>query len=239
MEKQKKKQFVLGSLGVFLLVGIIAVTWAYLTDKHTANNIVTIGNVNVLLVEPSFPRDETPVFTPYKLIAKDPKMVNTGTNDAFVFMKLTVPVENSIRIGNDRKRESTAKTKQEIFTLAPLGTYSGKTVTLSDSTAVDTISYNAEWEFLYHDYTSNENTHTYYFGYTKKLNIGQSTVPLFDTVTLTSILEYDENRDLAEAITVEGYAIQTDNIMADDIDTTTLDRENLTKILTIINNQRE
>jgi predicted ribosomally synthesized peptide with SipW-like signal peptide len=84
---------------------------AYLTDNESHTNTVQVsGNVRVDLVEPKWdetdedhngipdPAQET---VPNQEIKKDPKVVNTGENPCFVFIRMTVPVKEVTRVRDD------------------------------------------------------------------------------------------------------------------------------------------
>mgnify|MGYP003299000355 CR=1 FL=1 len=64
---------------------------AYLTDAETADNVFTVGEVMVDLLEENYPGNDSPDvqdLIPYQEVAKDPVVKNTGENDAVVFLKV-------------------------------------------------------------------------------------------------------------------------------------------------------
>ncbi len=80
---------------------------AYFTDSKQAQNVFTIGNVDITLTEPSWPKELTPVY-PGQILPKDPTVTNTGANPCFVRIALsgldTFGAEGTIRLrtgGND------------------------------------------------------------------------------------------------------------------------------------------
>ena len=83
-----------------------------------------------------------------------------------------------------------------------------------------------------------EHTHTYYFGYSEVLKPNNKTEALFDTVMLKSILENGSEENITEHILVDCYGIQAEDYLDESIDASNLNKENLTKIYTIIENQR-
>ena len=91
--------------------------------------------------------------------------------------------------------------------------------------------------FLSQSSDNTANTRTYLFGYSGVLAPGESTKTLFDSASLISILESTESANTTKNITVQGYAIQSDNIP--DINATeTLSSETLEKVYKIICNQK-
>ena len=65
---------------------------AYFTDSDTAVNTFTIGKVELDLQEPGYV-PETDI-TPGEEIQKDPQIKNTGVNDEYVFLTVTIPYAN-------------------------------------------------------------------------------------------------------------------------------------------------
>ena len=93
--RKSRKQFV----GVLVACGLVLAmavggTMAYLTDAETAENIFTIGKVQIALREPDFPGNGNPGATnqvPLQTVPKDPQVKNTGINDAIVFLRGEIP----------------------------------------------------------------------------------------------------------------------------------------------------
>ena len=76
------------------MVAILAVggTLAYFTDTDSADNVFTVGNVDIDLTEPNWEtvgKDEAPEVYPGEAIAKDPTITNNGANPCFVRIKIT------------------------------------------------------------------------------------------------------------------------------------------------------
>lgn len=108
-------------LGAFAVGGMLA----YLTDTDEVTNTFTVGNVLIDLTEPNYPgNDKTTDIVPNQEIKKDPKVTNTGKNDAIVFMKVTVPVKSvatanadgTLTEGRTDSNQLVQKT-QELFTM--------------------------------------------------------------------------------------------------------------------------
>lgn len=90
---------------------------AYFTDAQEKTNTLTVGNVKTGLEEPDWdkvPSDEKTDLTPNQTVKKDPRITNTGTNDAYAFLEVQIPVRNIITVGADGKKLPKADT--ELFT---------------------------------------------------------------------------------------------------------------------------
>lgn len=85
--KIKKKNIL--SILLFLLIMSVYGIAAYFTDTDMKTNVFEVGNVDIELSEPSW---EKPIgIVPNQAIPKDPIVVNTGVNDAYVYMTVDVP----------------------------------------------------------------------------------------------------------------------------------------------------
>lgn len=60
---------------------------AYFTDTDQADNVFTLGSVEITLTEPSWDPELTPVY-PGQSLAKDPQVTNTGLSPCFVRMEV-------------------------------------------------------------------------------------------------------------------------------------------------------
>ena len=97
MNKKDFKNTAVGFLSAALLFSGVNFISAYFTDAETSTNTFTAGNVQIESVEPNYPgNDSNDVknITPNKEVAKDPKIVNKGTNDAVVFVTVDSPMDN-------------------------------------------------------------------------------------------------------------------------------------------------
>lgn len=208
-------------------------TLAYLTDNETHTNTFTVGNVHVDLLEPSWPQadenkngvpDAAEDLVPNEEVAKDPKVQNTGENDAIVFMRVTVPMKDVSLVADDGTVANHAV--QELFYMKQN----------SDAISVHNNNFNPNWieltskEVTYQDPSANPKTgqKVYVFGYKTALkgnnNTGEpvgeaalsmaTTDPLFEKVQLKNILENEIDSDQIQNIKVETFAIQADNIIA-------------------------
>lgn len=211
--KNKKRNIFLITAGcVFLAALTIGITLAYLTDNKETDNTFTIGDVYLKIEEPNYPEDESKrIMVAYSKINKDPMVTNTGTNDEFVFMKVTVPLEDVTLVKTDGEKSDTKK--QEIFNLISNS---------NEAKTQENISYNPNWVFICKEIT--EDTHSYIFAYNKVLLASNNTTTdtvgrvktetLFDEVQLKSFIEGEISKDVVEKIEIEAYGIQADNLFS-------------------------
>lgn len=171
-------------LGVLLTGG----TAAYLTDYDETINEFTIGKVEIELQEPNWnPQDHTKM-EPGDSMEKDPQIKNTGMNDAFVYMEISVPVRNVITAAEDGTR--TEQKEQELFS----------------------FSINEGWTKIREKKA--EDSKIYVYTYNRVLKPEETTKTLFDQVTFVNIIEGQLDTQQLE-IPVRAYAIQTANTGGD------------------------
>lgn len=96
-----KKKILAISLTVSLIaIAALGATLAYFTDTKTVTNTFTMGNVEIELKEIVGYDGETPIIgndkhtypsiAPGDVLTKAPYVTNTGTNSAWIFLKLTL-----------------------------------------------------------------------------------------------------------------------------------------------------
>lgn len=183
------KKKLLTTLGALSLAATVSIggTVAYLTDQDTADNKFTIGKVEVTLDEPSWDEEKHQDLQAGESVKKDPKITNTGINDAYVYMEVQVPMETVITAATNGTRENGGvAVKQELFTFTP----------------------NTNWTQI--SKTETDSHMVYVYSYDKILAAGESTNTLFDTMTFANIVEgqIDERE---YTVPVEAFAIQTAN----------------------------
>lgn len=232
-----KKKFLAMMVACGLIMGTgIAGTMAYLSDHTEATNNFTFGDVKVDTLEPDWDLtdedgngipDVAENETPNQQTPKSVQCENVGINDAIVFVKITVPVENVTRVAPngtaERKSDGSLDRKpQEIFY------FQGK----NDTVNTLNNNFNANWVNLpeeevgyagsggateYLDLSTtksyNQNYRTYVFGYNKRLRRDEKTNTLFDKVQIKNFVENEITPSLMKQIKVETYSIQADNIV--------------------------
>lgn len=113
-----RKKLILTAIILALVLAIGGIL-AYFTDVDTKVNKFKMGNVDIEVIEPSWPgnpdtpgEEDKPVedIVPNQEIPKDPQIINKGSNDIYAFAEVSVPYENIILEGQ------TAATDKELFT---------------------------------------------------------------------------------------------------------------------------
>lgn len=100
VRNKSKAIFLTGALCLAVLGGVSA----YLTDYDKADNQFTVGKVEIELEEPGWKQEEHTKIEPGKEIEKDPQIQNTGVNDAFVYMEVTVPMADVMAADEEGNR---------------------------------------------------------------------------------------------------------------------------------------
>ena len=111
----QKVKAVLATASIVGVVGIAGIM-AYLTDTDTATNTFTTGKVKIELQEPLWDAgadtnsNDIPDFAeniaPNATVTKDPQVKNTGKNNAYVYLKGTVPAKEEITPEDNGKLEN-------------------------------------------------------------------------------------------------------------------------------------
>lgn len=188
--KVRKMMMVCGAAGLLALGG----TSAYLTDYDQAVNEFTVGKVEIDLTEPDWKPDEHTKVTPTEDIKKNPKITNTGENEAYVYLQVSIPKANVITADASGNRE--AKANKELFTFTK----------------------NSGWVLI--DSKDGDTARVYTYAYDQILKAGQTTGTLFDKVTFINVIEGQLDTKHLN-IPVKAYAIQTSNTGGDGVDTIT------------------
>ncbi|MDO4648679.1 MAG: TasA family protein [Eubacteriales bacterium] len=159
-------------------------TYSYLTDYDTADNDFTIGKVTIDLEEPNWKPEENKSLTPNSEVAKDPQIVNTGINDSYVYLEVSIP----------RAVVATADTAGN----------------RKDATLTDLFSFDASKKWTLLNTTQTNEAVTYFYAYNEILKPGKTTSPLFEKVKFVNLIEGQMD---GETITIplHAYAIQSAN----------------------------
>lgn len=215
--KQTKKA--LATMAACTLIGAMAIggTFAYLTDEEQATNTFTVGKVEIDLQEPDWDPNHPPV-VPNEEVDKDPTVVNTGTNSAYAFVEVQIPMKNVTVAKANGERGTTAF--QELFTWGTVSGGETNWCTNKEKGTADGI-YN-DWTLIEKNVPTtpasdgSKDYATYIFAYKNPIApkaVGDSDytkLTLFDKVKFVNVIEGDvtENVD----IPVRAYAIQSDSI---------------------------
>lgn len=183
-KKMVKAAALCGVVGIMALGG----TAAYLTDYDTTVNEFTVGKVDIALEEPSWTPDEHVDLEPSEEIEKDPQIKNTGVNDSFVYLEVSVPTAEVITADSEGNRIE--KKLTELFS----------------------YSKSADWTLLESKMLNGNKVYTYC--YNKVLKPDETSAPLFETMTFANIIE--GQLDTAHLdVPIRAYAIQTVNTGGD------------------------
>lgn len=252
---------VIALCSAFALMLTFSLTSSYLMDKETADNIITIGDVQVSIEESDFDPNSSHPAAAGTVIPKSPKVTNTGTNDEYVFLEIDVPKKNVTLLCESDDVPAGKKVGEKIGTGASVDEIFkiiATPPTVNDVSSIPDNNTPKKIVFDYHSGTSSTegwfylNTTTpesaeingvkydkFYFGYNKKLAKGQSTKTLFDKVQLKSFIDAElTGTDANVDIKVKAYGIQADEIGINPETNGYLTSENAGKILTILKNKQ-
>ncbi len=206
---------------------ITPLTFSYLIDTDRADNIITIGKVDLTVDEGQF--EDSQIIPAGGTLPKAPKIINTGVNDEYVFLEIAVPKrEVTLLYEQDTTVEGvlhkngtpvSGKQRVEIFKVLADGTGSAL---IQDNDPQFVFSYHKGdsthegWVYL-SDYTttSGETYNYYYFGYNKRRVAGndekKATMTLFDQIRLKSFIE-NELSEPDVQVNVRAFGIQADEL---------------------------
>ena len=213
------KKKTIGVAIVLVLLICIGGILAYFSDTKTAENIFTVGNVKISLTETGWTVDNdgkahssdsnASKLMPNTTIAKTPIVTNTGTNDAYIFLKVEIPYQEVTLTSTNEK--STI----ELFNY-------------SNGTVGTTSTFNDEdWDEISIDGVTGNGVHVFAYRKDDKMTAvarNGVTNTLFDSVTFkadianpSEIVDSDSSSTDTTDLTVKvkAYAIQSDNISQD------------------------
>ena len=225
---------------------IVRGLYAYFTDIDDNINVFTIGDVHIKAWEPAFPTedtdgngvpDECELLIPHETIPKDPRIKNTGTNDAVVFFKVTAPVELINVISDDGSR--LGEKEEDLFYFKQAEDSEDTHQNHFDENWIELTSLDRE---IVGCAECNEEGKgfTYIFGYHTRLDTGEETSTLFDKVQNKKYGTRTVSANEVEQIRIEAYAVQADDIHRSGIEVNTsgtLTEEDLTYIYQVFINQ--
>lgn len=207
-----KKQWFFCVLIVLVISVIVVLSLAFLITSDLVTNRFQAVTLEIALFEDNFDRLEPSDrvnLVPNKLLPKDPKVKNTNETDAFVFLKITVPVANVTNVLPDGTKQ--IKQPQELFYL--------KT---NDDQQQQDFSFNTHpasaedqeyWVELPDHETGTDylsDTRTYVFGYSVYLKPEEMSETLFDYVQLRNFLSREVAGSSSLTVKVEAFGIQAD-----------------------------
>lgn len=206
---------------------------AAFTDADSAVNKFIVGDVSIDIVEEHWDSDAATNIIPRQEFAKDPKIVNIGNNDAYVFLevevpyaKVTVPDQHGVIPQNPEWTE--------------LFYYDVDTVNWIEMTGdIDGVTYPII------DQQNGKLTHLYAYGSDTEMTVlekgNKETSTLFDYIKLANIVEDDDLEGTELEVLIKAYGIQTLNVNdeKDNIDGINSDGKNSPNdVWKILSNQR-
>lgn len=180
----KKKIIAISMTACIALTAAIGATLAYFTDNKSVENTFTVGNVAIELTEPSWSEPEA--VQPGIEMAKDPTVENTGNNNAWIRVNVTV---------TDYEAFAAAAQKHSITDLSTI--FGGHDESLWTRASIT---------------VNNDDTVTYSYYYNSVLTPGEDTGALFTSVTIPAVFDNEDMLSLGDdfIVTVTADAIQAD-----------------------------
>ena len=192
-EKRERRAFLRNGVVVSAAAAIIAVgtATAFFTDRDGVSNIFTVGNIDISLEEPGWDPEKGKDMTPMEEVDKDPTVVNEGANEAYVFVRVSVPRALAATAGQNG--EYVKAEVQDLFR----------------------YDLNQGWTQVKSEIEDGKSIYTY--GYTgddgnmRSLAKASRTEPVFDSVSLINLIEGQLDGSQL-TIEVEALAIQTRDV---------------------------
>lgn len=171
-------------LGISLFAASSGFTSAYIHAFPDAlNNVISVGTVGVKLTEPNWDPQGAADLLPGSAVPKNPVLKNTGSHNAWLFLRLSVPVRH-IALVNGENRRKTGAQDVPLFSFA----------------AADS------WELI--EQTNGADAVNYVYGYKTLTKPGENTTALFEEVRLVNYLEGELSAQESFQIPVQAAAIQ-------------------------------
>ena len=207
--KKTNKRTKKGAIIALCMAGAIAISgaFAFLSDSDSAINRFKFTDedgeqtVDVRIDEPSWNEDNGDKILPLDTVEKDPQVVNEGENDVYSFVTVLVPTAKQIKLNNDDGSTYTlndvelfrytvndgwkeiSKTDKDTLDAHQVSAAKGDTRQLVLGTS-DSITNKANSNVYF-------TAHTYAYAGEKmtKLAAGETTNPVFDSVTMINIAD--------------------------------------------------
>ena len=162
-------------------------TLAYMTDSENTVNTVDPAKLSLRLDEPAFIDGQK--MRPGDSIAKDPEVTNTDSVPMLVFLTVEVP-EADVRTVDPETKKIIESREHELFSYD-----------VSDS-----------WRLLDSYFVEERCAVAYVYGYLEVLPRGETTAPLFNSVTFLNILEGEIAKGTVLTVDLNAFGIQSDNV---------------------------
>lgn len=215
------KKYALIILSAILTAALIVnFSISYLLANKDRNNVFALGNVRLELLEDEFPdnRDDK-IIAPKCIVPKNPKVINSGASDEYVFLRVVVPIcEVQLVDEATNKPDNKGSVYREIFDILCEQSYVSANADLSDFTVKDVGRFDchSEWKLIFASEDNTEHTHTYIFGYSSLLtaSVGMNeTSTLFDKIQMRNVLEGELPKNTDQSVLVSAYGIQSEELL--------------------------
>ena len=229
----KKRLIAAGAAGILLLACGLSV--AYFTDYDRKDNVFTVGKVGLELNEEHY--TDRQIARPSEKLPKDPTVKNTGINDEYVFLEVSVPKRQLTLLG-DNGAPLGPKALTEVFDF--FAEENPQTVSGTSFSYNGAAAGSDGWVFLEKNDGTDEAT--YVFGYSRRLAAGDETTSLFDKFALKSFIEEELTGGSRLSVPVRAYGIQADSLDGAEgvpADGSAPSAEALRSIFRICNNKKE
>ena len=210
-KKITNRRLILLAATLLFLQIVILMSLAFYQGFDLVSNRFSAATLDVLLLENQY--DLTPVaerenIVPNKQVHKDPRVHNIEQTDAFVFLKITVPVDflksscNEIdKLYMVEKLAKVLRNKDYDNRLSDFNTY-----------VDDNYYFWVELPECEEGTDLSGSVRTYVFGYSVYLKKDEYTETLFDYVQLKNIIQYEADPNTIQNIKVQAYGIQADHL---------------------------
>ncbi|MDD2957327.1 MAG: hypothetical protein PHR92_02190 [Lachnospiraceae bacterium] len=159
-------------------------TNAFLANTtNDLTNVITPGGIGIGLEEPGWKPEDAKNVLPRKIIKKDPYVVNTGKNEEWAFLRVTVPVKEISVVDPDTKRKLPAAST-ELF-----GFQASENWTLVSKIVDGSAAH-------------------YVYGYNMVMKPGEKTDFLFQEVSMVNYLEGSIDEEETLTLPIEAVSIQ-------------------------------
>ena len=186
--KKSRKTVCIFAAGAAAAAVMITGTMAYLTDYDTVTNEFTVGKVDIDVTEPTWDPEENDDLLPTQEIDKDPQITNSGINEAYVYLEVSVPIRSLITADASGNR--------------------------IDEAPIELFSFQADENWTLMDSYEKDSNQIYIYSYNEILPPAETTTALFEKMTFANVVEGQIDGQTFE-IPVRGYAIQTTNTGGD------------------------
>lgn len=179
------RKAVAAAVMLLIFTASAGLTGAYLTDMpEKLDNRMTPGSIEVELTETKWNPEDARYLLPGSTVKKNPAVKNIGKNDAWIFLKVQIPVKEICLVDPISKKKGEKK-ETELFAFEANGT----------------------WELL--EKEKEDACISYLYGYHTTVQPQEITEELFEEVTLVNYLEGELDEKDSLFLPVETMAIQT------------------------------